>query len=110
MVAAYKKYCLVSLLKFGKEISLPKYSSHIVERALKVSMYHYSMYILLFKNIFSVTKTVFPPEISSTCSCRVKILYRLYICNSCTLWNVSAIHLVVYCIAGIFREVKIRLP
>ncbi|XP_064402574.1 COP9 signalosome complex subunit 3-like isoform X2 [Halichondria panicea] len=35
MVAAYKKYCLVSLLKFGKEISLPKYSSHIVERALK---------------------------------------------------------------------------
>lgn len=35
MVAAYKKYCLVSLLKFGKEIALPRYSSHIVERALK---------------------------------------------------------------------------
>lgn len=38
MVAAYKKYCLVSLLKFGKEIALPRYASHIVERALKVNI------------------------------------------------------------------------
>lgn len=35
MVAAYKKFILVSLLKFGKEIVLPRYCSHIVERALK---------------------------------------------------------------------------
>lgn len=35
MVAAYKKFILVSLLKFGKEISLPRYSLHIVERVLK---------------------------------------------------------------------------
>jgi COP9 signalosome complex subunit 3 len=35
MVAAYKKFVLVSLLKFGKVITLPKYCSHIVDRMIK---------------------------------------------------------------------------
>jgi COP9 signalosome complex subunit 3 len=35
MVAAYKKFVLVSLLKFGKVITLPRYSSHVVERVIK---------------------------------------------------------------------------
>jgi COP9 signalosome complex subunit 3 len=35
MVAAYKKFVLVSLLKFGKVITLPKYCSHIVDRMMK---------------------------------------------------------------------------
>lgn len=35
MVAAYKKFVLVSLLKFGKVISLPRYCNHLVDRIIK---------------------------------------------------------------------------
>ena len=35
MVAAYKKFVLVSLLKFAKVVSLPRYCTHMVERAIK---------------------------------------------------------------------------
>ncbi|XP_019861392.1 PREDICTED: COP9 signalosome complex subunit 3-like [Amphimedon queenslandica] len=41
MLAAYKKYILVCLLKYNKMIQLPKCASHLVERVFKSPCGHY---------------------------------------------------------------------
>jgi COP9 signalosome complex subunit 3 len=53
MLASYKKYILVCLLKYGKLIPLPKCASHFVEKVFKV----------MFVCVVMVTWVISPPRI-----------------------------------------------
>lgn len=60
MLEAYKKYILVSLILHGKVQQLPKYTSQIVGRFIKVRQKNEAwMYVLLF--LFSVSSTLINP-------------------------------------------------
>lgn len=51
MLEAYKKYILVSLILHGKVQQLPKYTSQIVGRFIKVRMHDWWVIFFLFRGV-----------------------------------------------------------